>query len=121
MAVKFKNDSVATQTLYVSTPNHYTTQISDDNNIGIKEIRGYFLLNNNNPADAYSTTFKLMILTNISLVKIHAQKKKTNQQSDSLNVDSTLIHDSLRTAPSRGMQPKRREADASRPVQSVSQ
>ncbi|MCL6748294.1 DUF4296 domain-containing protein [Prevotella sp. TCVGH] len=121
MAVKFKNDSVATQTLYVSTPNHYTTQISDDNNIGIKEIRGYFLLNNNNPADAYSTTFKLMILTNISLVKIHVQKKKTKQQSDSLNVDSTLMHDSLRAAPNRGMQPKRREVDASRPVQSVSQ
>ncbi len=79
MAVKFNNDSVAVQTVYVSSPNHYTLQISDNSKLGIKEIRGYFILNNSNPNDAYSTTLKIMLLTNITLVRVHATKSSEDQ------------------------------------------
>lgn len=76
IAVKYNNDSTATQTIYVSTPNHYSTQITDQKRIGIKEINGYFIINNN-PNDAYSTTLKLMILKNIALIKMHTKPQQT--------------------------------------------
>lgn len=84
LAVKFNNDSVSTQTLYVSTPNHYSFQMTDSKHAGIKEIKGYFILNNN-PEDVYSTTFKLMIVSNISLIRMHEKKQQEKENTDSLH------------------------------------
>ncbi|MFR5270413.1 MAG: hypothetical protein ACLTGI_07085 [Hoylesella buccalis] len=102
LSVKFNNDSVSSQHVYVSTPNHYTLQISDNNHAGIKEIKGYFILNKGNSADAYSTTFKLMIISNISLIRIHAPKQKRTGEAPADSTSSDARHkggnDSLKSA-----------------------
>ena len=102
LSVKFNNDSVSSQHVYVSTPNHYTLQISDNNHVGIKEIKGYFILNKGNSSDAYSTTFKLMIISNISLIRIHAPKPKRTGEAPSDSTSSDARHkggnDSLKSA-----------------------
>lgn len=102
LSVKFNNDSVSSQNVYVSTPNHYTLQISDNNHVGIKEIKGYFILNKGNSADAYSTTFKLMIISNISLIRIHAPKPKRTGEAPADSTSSEARHkggnDSLKSA-----------------------
>ena len=102
LSVKFNNDSVSSQHVYVSTPNHYTLQLSDDKHVGIKEIKGYFILNKGNSADAYSTTFKLMIISNISLIRIHAPKQKRTGEAPADSTSSDARHkggnDSLKSA-----------------------
>lgn len=102
LSVKFNNDSVSSQHVYVSTPNHYTLQISDDKHVGIKEIKGYFILNKGNSSDAYSTTFKLMIISNISLIRIHAPKPKRTGEAPADSTSSDTKHkgenDSLKSS-----------------------
>lgn len=86
MAVKFGNDSIASQNVRMSSPSHFSIRISDTNRFGIKDIKGYFLLNHAQyGADAYSTTFKLMILSNISLVRIHEKKFGGKSSPDSIS------------------------------------
>ena len=102
LSVKFNNDSVSSQHVYVSTPNHYTLQLSDDKHVGIKEIKGYFILNKGNSSDAYSTSFKLMIISNISLIRIHAPKPKRTGEVPADSTSSDTRHkggnDSLKSA-----------------------
>ena len=43
LAVKFGNDSIASQMQNVSTNMHYTLQISDTQRLGIKEVKGYLM------------------------------------------------------------------------------
>ena len=75
LAVTFANDSVATQTVHMSSSNHYSTQVSDDRHIGIKEVKGFFLLNKSlNNAQETSTTLRMMIVSNIHLIRIHERK-----------------------------------------------
>ena len=105
LSVKFNNDSISSQNVFISTANHYTLQISDDKHVGIKEIKGYFILNNGNSSDMYSTTFKLMIISNISLIRIHPPKqtRKVDAVSDTTSSDTKRRggNDLLRASASR--------------------
>lgn len=89
LAVVFGNDSVASQNVRMSSSNHYSVQVGDDKHLGIKEIKGFFLLNNgaNNPLQT-SSTLRMMILHNIHLVRIHESKDK--------NKDVKVVTDSIR-------------------------
>ena len=89
LAVVFGNDSVASQNVRMSSSNHYSVQVGDDKHLGIKEIKGFFLLNNgaNNPLQI-SSTLRMMILHNIHLVRIHESKDK--------NKDVKVVTDSIR-------------------------
>ena len=88
LAVVFGNDSVASQNVRMSSSNHYSVQVGDDKHLGIKEIKGFFLLNNgaNNPLQT-SSTLRMMILHNIHLVRIHESKDK--------NKDVKVVTDSI--------------------------
>lgn len=89
LAVTFGNDSIASQAMHVSSTMHYDIQIADDHHLGIKEIRGYFLLNKSNSANQSSTTLQLMSLSDIQLIRIHENKaaKAAKEKADSLNAE----------------------------------
>ncbi len=92
LAITLSNDSVVTRALHISTPNHYTLRVTDSRRLGIKKIRGFFLLNSPKaPSEAYSTTFKLMIISNISLVRIHEKKTENAIKTDSVSRHSNTI------------------------------
>ena len=94
LAVQFKNDSVAQQVVHVQSSQHYSVEISDDQNLGIKSVKGYFLLSDGDFAmDMGSqTTLKLMFIEHIKLIRMHQPKAaapKPGANGDSLKVDST--------------------------------
>ena len=85
LALVLKNDSVITRNLRISTDMQNVLQISDDNFVGIKEIKGYFQLNTS-PNVMTTSTMRLMFLENIQFLRFHPQKVPTAVPSDSTNL-----------------------------------
>ena len=85
LALVLKNDSVITRNLRISTDMQNVLQISDDNFVGIKEIKGYFQLNTS-PNVMTTSTMRLMFLENIQFLRFHRQKVPTAVSSDSTNL-----------------------------------
>jgi hypothetical protein len=86
--------------MHISTASHFNLTIRDDKKLGIKEIRGFFMLNKSQDPGDNATTLKLMIVSNIKLYKMHQSKATANKvNSDSIK---TSGNDS---AKSNGQQP----------------
>lgn len=92
--VTFKNDSIATQTVRFFDAGHQILTIYDDKKLGIKRVRGYFYMPQ--PTET-STTFRLLLLTNIKLIRMHEQKEKHEQiENSAFESDSTETTDPVR-------------------------
>lgn len=87
LAVKFGNDSIATQSIHMSSPINYRLTIADNDHYGIKEIKGFFILNRaNDPSGQSLSTLRLMILKNITFVRMREPKLDPEQmKQDSIN------------------------------------
>lgn len=74
LVVTFANDSTVQQVHPVSGDMRETLMVEDHDSIGIKAVRGFFLLGRSNPAP--TTTLTLFFAENIKLMRIHAQNRK---------------------------------------------
>lgn len=94
LAVQFGNDSIAQRTIMIQSSQHYSVELSDADSLGIKSVKGYFMLmNGDNGTDVSSqTTLKLMFLEHIKLIRMHPQKPVASPAGSSPSVSS----DSLR-------------------------
>lgn len=97
LAVQFGNDSIAQRTIMIQSTQHYSVELSDADSLGIKSVKGYFMLMNGDNGTAVSsqTTLKLMFLEHIKLIRMHPQKPvaapagtSSSASSDSLRKDS---------------------------------
>ncbi len=97
LAVQFGNDSIAQRTIMIQSSQHYSVELSDDDSLGIKSVKGYFMLMNDDNGTGVSsqTTLKLMFLEHIKLIRMHPQKpvaspagSSSSASSDSLRKDS---------------------------------
>ncbi len=97
LAVQFGNDSIAQRTIMIQSTQHYSVEFSDADSLGIKSVKGYFMLMNGDNGTGVSsqTTLKLMFLEHIKLIRMHPQKpvaspagSSSSASSDSLRKDS---------------------------------
>lgn len=95
MAVVYKNDSVASTVLHLSSSSTQSLSIADDDTLGVKRIVGFFLLNKNSQAGASMSTMQLMSVSHIHLFKCRVDKRKAKGDGlappspyDSLSRDS---------------------------------
>lgn len=97
LAVQFGNDSIAQRTIMIQSTQHYSVELSDADSLGIKSVKGYFMLMNDDNGTGVSsqTTLKLMFLEHIKLIRMHPQKpvaapsgSSSSASSDSLRKDS---------------------------------
>lgn len=97
LAVQFGNDSIVQRTIMIQSTQHYSVELSDDDSLGIKSVKGYFMLMNDDNGTGVSsqTTLKLMFLEHIKLIRMHPQKpvaspagSSSSASSDSLRKDS---------------------------------
>lgn len=104
LAVKFANDSVASSMLHCSQTNHFSLTVSDASRKGIKELKGFFMLNPSRGSESSQTTMKLVIVNNIHLVRLHNHQFQANPlppsktQEDSIR-SSNVSHDSMKVRP----------------------
>ena len=78
--VTFGNDSIATETARFFSEGHQSVPIQDTAHSGIKRVRGYFYMPQ--PQEA-SSTFRLLAVTNIKLIRMHKSKTAATEASDS--------------------------------------
>ena len=82
LAVTFKNDSVAYSNSHMSNSQSYSIQVEDRDSLGIKSVKGYFLLNVGDFGGAASyTTMKLMFVHHIKLVKLRMKPQPVGNQT----------------------------------------
>lgn len=74
LAVELGNDSVASTVAHISSSMPSSLQISDNDSLGIKKIRGLFMLSKSSDANASTTTLQLMSIHNIRLIRVHPSK-----------------------------------------------
>lgn len=70
------NDSVVQRTTHLSSSMPMTLQIDDNDSIGIREIKGCFMLSKNSDPNASATTLQLMSIHGIQLIRVHPAKTK---------------------------------------------
>lgn len=90
LAVQFANDSVASQTIRVQSSQSFTVRVEDRDTLGIKAVRGYFLLNNGDFTQdgGSATTLKLMFVERIRLIRMHSKKA---EEPAVANADSAKV------------------------------
>ena len=84
LAVTFKNDSTATQIMHLSSDNHYSLQITDNDRIGVKYVRGFIYLAKGNSFGPPSTTLKLMCISNMKLLRMHTSQQPQEDEPESM-------------------------------------
>lgn len=80
--ITLSNDSTITQTRDMSSDGKWMITINTPDSLRIKTIRGYFLFQ---PDTYRSSTFKLLVISNIRLTRMHIQP--TELVGDSLTTD----------------------------------
>ncbi len=117
LAVQFGNDSIAQRTIMIQSSQHYSVELSDADSLGIKSVKGYFMLMNDDNGTGVSSqiTLKLMFLEHIKLIRMHPQKpvaapavSSPSVSSDSLRKDSASS-DGKPLKPLREMKPMKAE------------
>ena len=73
LTVTFANDSVASEVSQLTSSSHYHLQIEDTRKVGIKDVKGYFMLGNSLD-EGPSTTLRLAVFYNIQLLKMHIKE-----------------------------------------------
>lgn len=83
LAVHFKNDSIASQVIHMSSNSSYTLTVTDNDKLGIKAIRGFFYMpkgkGDNNAA------LRLLAISGIKLIRFHIQDKPVTAPKDSIS------------------------------------
>ena len=73
--IEYENDSTASNVLRLYSSNHYSLKLDDNNNRGMRKVRGFILLNNDMESTP-KTTLHLLMISNIRLIRIHHSKEK---------------------------------------------
>lgn len=76
LAVTYDNDSTEFVSNSVMSSSHYRLQVDNTGHMGIKSIRGFFMLSNgNSEMSSSATTLKLLVITNVRLVRVHMKEQ----------------------------------------------
>jgi len=78
LSVIFSNDSVGSQVLHLFSDSHYSLQVTDNDKLGLKEIKGFVGLMRGKNND--SETLKLLSLSNICLIRMRTTPKPDDNQ-----------------------------------------
>ncbi len=102
MSVRLANDSVVTRTSSMSSTSQYKLEVSDDKCIGVKDIRGFIMLRQSNTkTDRNNSTLRMMIVTDIRLIRMHmSESEKAMKDSIQSVNDNKIISNENQNNPS---------------------
>lgn len=83
LAVTYSNDSVEVVSNSLMSSTHYHLQINNTGRLKIKSIKGFFLHNNTQNQNLTSkTTLKMLLITNIKLIRMHTKPAESSDNSE---------------------------------------
>ena len=91
LVVRFKNDSIASRIMHVSSNGHYDLEILDKGKRGVDTIEALFYIGSNQISSeaGSTTTLKLMVVDNIKLLKVKMEEQKKEDSQVNSSRDST--------------------------------
>ncbi len=92
LAVRFKNDSTAVQTIHLGVNTHINVQLSDDKRVGIKAVNGFIHLGRDN---TNSPSLKLMAVSDMKLMRMHTKPPGETDGEDTDSAQSAQPAQSL--------------------------
>lgn len=109
LAVQFGNDSIAQRTIMIQSTQHYSVELSDADSLGIKSVKGYFMLMNGDNGTGVSsqTTLKLMFLEHIKLIRMHPQRPVAAPSGSSPSVSSDSLRKDSASSDGKPLKPLR--------------
>ena len=87
LAVTYDNDSVEYVTNNIMSSGHYHMQVDNSGRLGIKSIRGFWMLSSDaSDPMASASTLKLLVVSNVKLIRLHVAEPVDvpDNKSDSL-------------------------------------
>lgn len=92
LALVYANDSVASRVMHVTASSDQQVVLTDADSLGVKEIRGYFMLNKNNQMNNSSTTLRLLSYDKIHLLRCHRKtvRQPSTQQAVPASVSTNV-------------------------------
>lgn len=90
MAVTFNNDSVVSRVAHMSSSMPLQLEADDNDSLGVKRIKGFFLLAKNNDMNSSSTTLQLMAISDIKLLRIHSKSQPVQPLPGNIPVNKSL-------------------------------
>ncbi len=118
MAIVYANDSVSARTTHISSSGQQQLVLTDGDSLGVKEVRGYFMMARNNPSASSATTLRLASIDHIRLLRCHrkADNDKTVKVADSQPAQTpSKPADSLKPKPADTLKPQTAPAVKARP------
>ncbi len=104
LVVRFANDSIATKTMHMSVDKDYSMEIADNDSIGVKTVKAFIYLGKDSRAG--ESTLKVMVVSNVRIIKCHPQNKpyeKTSSETPTPNTpmkpDSATFNDTIGNRP----------------------
>lgn len=83
LAVTYDNDSTEYVSNNVMSTSHYHLQVNNTGYLHIKSVSGFFLLSNGDQQSVQSaTTLKLLVVSNVRLVRMHTAKPEATPSAD---------------------------------------
>ena len=95
LTVTFGNDSTATEVRQLMSSSHYHIQIEDSRKLGIKGVKGFFMLGNS-ADEGPSTTLRLAVFYNVQLLKMHVHDAPAAETGPAADSAGMRRADSLR-------------------------
>lgn len=90
LTMKLKNDSVITNSVYMSGSSNHTLEVYDAGRVGIKSVQGFFLQKNSSMITDFSSSSPcMMVVSDIRLIRMHTKDIKENEGRS--NADSTGV------------------------------
>lgn len=114
LALRFNNDSVAKTQMNISSNNHYSLQLADNNHLGVKEIRGFVYMPTT-MSDKKSTTLKILSISNIKAVKMHEKKAEKSDEKGDVSTQP-VSRDSLPSTQSKEIPPRSKDIGIQSPL-----
>lgn len=101
LALQFKNDSVASNTVRMSGRSNYTVTVADGSGKGIKAIRGFFYFGEDRRRDDADNGVSLMFINNIRLVRMRGSVVEAKDDAVPLRpvANDTASRSTKQTAP----------------------
>lgn len=94
LTIRFANDSVVTRSRALSSSSTTLLEIRDLKREGVKEVSGYILQRQSiNGAERHNSTLRMMVVYDISLLRMHTDEPKDMIKADSLQTQSSLQSD----------------------------
>ncbi len=122
LAVTYANDSTEYVNNSVMSSSHFHLQIDNSGRLPIKSVRGFWLLSSDRSMPSSSqTTLKLLVVSNVKLIRMHTKPIEDSGQNNGETADSTKSSkDSMVVGQQRQMSTFPRKPMSGQPLRRVS-